>query len=174
MKLGCLEVGTNSERVARKVVSSEDTIITFRDMEKVFNSLINREIDCAVVPVENSITGDIHYKSEVQKLNLVRIREESMEIRHCLATKNRSKNIGFILSHPQALRQCRKYLEKFPTIYVGEVGNTAEAARIIANTDFTNGGAIADYQTCQNYGLNIVEQNIVRNNKSLFWIVKNS
>ncbi len=175
MRLGCLETGTNSERVARKVVNPNDTIITFTSMQEVFNSLTNREVDYALVPVENSVTGVIQYKFDVRRLNLEKIGEESIDIRHCLALKNRfkTKDIGFILSHPEALKQCQVYLEEFPAVYIGETRNTAEAARIIANINFTNGAAIADYQTCQYYKLNIIEKDIVKNNRSLFWIVKN-
>ena len=100
--------------------------------------------------------------------------EEWIDIRHCLASKNKFIDINFILSHPEALKQCRDYLKKFhPEAYMGETGSTAEATRIIAGINFTNGAAIADYQTCKNYNLFIREDNIVEGNKSLFWIVKN-
>ncbi|MEK6895795.1 MAG: prephenate dehydratase domain-containing protein [Nanoarchaeota archaeon] len=170
MRLGCLDKGSNSERVARRVVNSRDLIISFRDMQEVFDSLKNGMVDYAVVPVENSITGEIHYKLEVERFGFTKVGEHIIDIRHCLASK--SKDIGFILSHPEALKQCRKYLERFSQVYIGETGSTAEAARFIVDKK-GNGAAIADYQTCVDYGLNIIEGDIVKNNRSLFWIVKN-
>ena len=173
MKFGCLETGSNSERVAKKIVNPRDEIVSFRTMSDVLNSLLNGQTDYAVVPVENSITGEIPYKSEIKRLGLVKIGEGLIDIRHCLALKNKFIDIGFILSHPEALKQCRDYLRKFnSTAYIGKTGSTAEAARIIAGIESTNGAAIADYQTCEDYGLVVRDANIVRNNKSLFWIVK--
>ena len=126
MKLGYLGPRTNSE-IAAKKLHSIDELIAFSSMENVFSALDQGKVDKIVVPVYNSITGEIKYESLV--VNYVIEDEFDIRIRHCIASSN--GNIDVVRSHEQALKQCSDYLDdKFSYVRREPTKSTEEAARI--------------------------------------------
>ncbi|MCL2141764.1 MAG: prephenate dehydratase, partial [Methanimicrococcus sp.] len=83
--------------------------------------------------------------------------------------KNAGSKITKILSHPQALAQCRKFLNKsYPGAVVEIVNSTAEAARITAGCEPGSEeiiAAIGSKNSAEVYGLKIIHENI-QNNKN--------
>ena len=83
--------------------------------EQALIKLKNKEVDYCVLPVENSIIGNIDVNTElIQRGNFFAIKEFYMRIKHHLLTlPNVSlEEIEEVYSHPAALAQCRVFLEK--------------------------------------------------------------
>jgi len=168
LRLGCLGERTNS-RMAAERAGERYEVVGFQNMDAVFESLRRGEADRIIVPVENSITGIIrNYYNRAIESGLRVIDEIVIPIIHCIAA--RSEQIGFVLSHEQALMQCTNYLDQhFPESYRGAVCSTEEAARMISQAS-TNGAAIASLDTCTHYRLRVIAQDIAKGNKSKFWV----
>ena len=172
MRIGCLGPHTNSALAAEKAANIGDQVVFFDSMLDVLLALAKNLTDRIVVPVRNSITGEISYKGVAERMGLRRT-EESREIiipiNHCIAS--RGADVGFVLSHREALAQCTGYLnERFPTAYRGEMASTGEAARFIAEVSSNNGAAIAGLPTCLHYRLRVIDTEIAKNNYSTFWV----
>ena len=77
------------------------------------------EIGQGVVPIENSLEGSVNFTLDllISEPNLFILREMVLPIEHHLMGKpgTRLDEVQVIYSHPQALAQCRGYLERrFP------------------------------------------------------------
>src|SRR5438045_4079574 len=116
----------------------------------------------AIIPVENSIAGrvaDLHSLLPHTKLKIVS--EHFQRVEHCLvALPNASlKDIKTAKSHVQALSQCRNFLKKHgiaPLVH----GDTAGAAKEVAEEGDRSVGAIASSLAARIYGLKVLAKNI--------------
>ena len=90
-----------------------------------------------------------------------------------LANKKYELNeIKEIYSHPQAIAQCRKYIEKnVVNAQINQVSSTALAAKEIVAKDFC--ACIANKSCIDEYGLVMMAENIQDNhlNQTRFWIL---
>lgn len=173
MKLGYLGPRTNSENAAKEYAAHVAglEITAYHSMNCVFDALSSRNVDRIIIPVKNSITGEIDYRREADKRYLRKIDELSIKIKHCIATKNTNNNsyIRVILSHREVLRQCQSYLDKkYAYLERISVESTNEAARISSIINCC--AAIANLESCVDNGLKILEEDIVKDNFSTFWI----
>lgn len=128
--------------------------------EDAIEAVKNGTADRAIIPIENSLHGrvaDIHFL--LPESNLSIIGEHFMPIRHFLMAKDTDAKPANVLSHPQALGQCRGYLranEMQPVPYA----DTAAAAAFVADSDAKEEAAIAPEISAQIYGLKIIASNI--------------
>jgi prephenate dehydratase len=79
----------------------------------VFAALTGGDVDMAVLPIENSLHGSVAEHYDLLLANPVRLERESLlRIRHNLiaAPGVKLEEVRFVLSHPVALSQCRRYL----------------------------------------------------------------
>jgi prephenate dehydratase len=164
MKFGCLGPRTNSA-IAAKKLRTIDELVYFGSMELVFEALKQDNVDRIIVPVCNSITGDIKYRSLIIQYGFEIEREINIQIRHCIASSNGS--IDIVMSHEQALKQCSDYLDvNFPNTIRQATDSTEQAARTVSKN--REGAAIAGLETCLYYGLRIIGKDIVKDNYSTF------
>lgn len=176
MKLGFLgPKGTFSFEVA-KSYSKETELIEYGTITEAVVGLKNNEIEEAIVPIENSIQGGVTETIDaliendevfVNKEIIVKINQ------HLMANKKYELNeIKEIYSHPQAIAQCRKYIEKnLKNAHINQVSSTALAAKEIRNKDFC--ACIANLSCVQEYGLTLLDSNIQENdsNQTKFWVI---
>jgi chorismate mutase/prephenate dehydratase len=94
-----------------------------------------------------------------QKINA----EILLEISHYLLSRTgRFEDIRKVVSHPQPLAQCRKWLEEnLPDVPLIDVGSTALAAQTAAEDE--TAAAIASEMAASLYGLQIVKERIEDN-----------
>lgn len=174
MKLGYLGPGTNSENAAREYAAhiAGLGLVPYNKMEQVFDALRLEEVDLIVVPVKNSITGDIGYKKLAEKSGLKKINEFVVPIRHCIAARNGVIDlVELVVSHEEVLRQCRGYLDRnFPHWERISVESTNRAAKMASEERRL--AAIAGLETCMRHGLKIIKRDIVKENYSTFWVLK--
>ncbi len=126
-----------------------------------------------ILPIENSINGTVLRTVDLLAKRSVMIKGEMLaKIEHCLVGKNGSRNVKRVVSHPQALAQCREYLmQKFPDAKLQGVESTAEAARIVKEGE--NRVAVAPSNAAEKYNLKILEKEIqdVENNVTRFFVL---
>ncbi len=96
------------------------TLIYFRDFEEILVAVECGAVEAGVVPVENSLEGAVTAVMDLLlRLDVVIAGELNLPISSCLIGSGEGE-IKIILSHPQALAQCRQYLrEHYPGLRSG-------------------------------------------------------
>jgi len=122
------------------------------------------QIDYAVVPMENSMEGTVNITVDmiIHEVSVYITGELVLPIHHCLLVKPgaRLDELRVVLSHPQALAQCRKFLyERLRGVELCTASSTAAAAREVAAGP-PEWGAIGSKHAASVFGLDIIEENI--------------
>ena len=152
------EPGAYSEEASMAVLPKATTV-GFATFSRVFDALALREVDAAVLPVENSLGGIVQEVNDLLwERDGLRISAEIIHpIRHCLL--GRGEPVVRALSHPQALLQCRKFLEA-RKIQAVTFHDTAAAARAVAEGMVVGSAAIASAAAGRRYGLKVIAEGI--------------
>ena len=130
----------------------------------VFNEVERGRADFGVVPIENSTEGVVNHTLDMFiDSNLQIYGEALLEVSHNLLSKCDSlAAVKKIYSHPQAIAQCRQWLEtNLPNVPYSEVHSTARAAEIC--TEEPSAAAIASELAGQIYGLKVLKSRIEDN-----------
>ncbi|KAJ4816713.1 Arogenate dehydratase [Rhynchospora pubera] len=157
--------GAHSEAAAGKAYPNCEAV-PCEFFETAFEAVEARLVDCAVLPIENSLGGSIHRNYDLLlRHNLHIVGEVQHAVRHCLLALPgvNFEEINRVLSHPQALAQCEHTLTKLFTnkVLVREaVDDTAGAAQYIAINNLRDAAAIASSRAADLYGLNILASDI--------------
>ena len=111
-------VGTFSEEAALRYDPQGD-LEPFPSIPAVAMAVASGIAEEGVVPIENSLEGSVTYTLDIliQEARLFIRRELVIPIEHCLLVMagTRAAEIQTVYSHPQALGQCRDFLERcFP------------------------------------------------------------
>ncbi len=175
--------GSFSEEAARNYIQEEklgdiDTkpCLTSRN---VMESLYTYEIDRGIIAMENARGGVVH--ESIHALAKARCKVRSMfhiQVNQCLITKAGvdPKEITEVRSHPQALKQCSRFLrENFANVPHLEAEDTAEAARKLHRGEYSDTTAvIAPARAAELYELNVTQFGIqdLKDNKTLFLVVE--
>src|SRR5918994_1849432 len=136
----------------------------------VFDAVAGGEVDCGVVPMENSIEGVVNFTQDALAFDydLLIQREIVLDIEHCLigAPGLTLDQVKAVISLPVATAQCHRFLrENLRSAEVRESGSTAAGARLVAQGDGTNPpepglAAIANRMAADRYGLSVVISDI--------------
>ena len=106
--------GTYSHQMTQQVYQGEGAeLIPYPTMEQVLEVVESGEVDEAIVPIENSTEGAVLVATDVlaHGVNLQITNEYLLPIEHCLWGVDPSQEVTEIISHPQPLGQCRKFLK---------------------------------------------------------------
>ncbi|MDK2791065.1 MAG: prephenate dehydratase [Methanothermococcus sp.] len=180
--------GSYSEKAA-KIFSSlihkkqdefQNTPISEQDGDIIYCGSIYEVFECVeknkntygVVPSENSIEGSVTLTQDLLLEFPVKIvGEVDITINHCLIGYNKDR-IKKVLSHPQALAQCRKYIKKHGW-EVQAVSSTAKAVKTVFESKNHELGAIGSKETAKIYDLKILDEHIqdYPNNKTRFILI---
>jgi len=178
LKVACLgPLATFTHLAAIRHFGSSAEFIPVKTIKDVFEVVHQRKANYGVVPIENSNEGVISYTLDMFVDSDLKVAGEIMlEINHNLVSKAKSlKKIKRIYSHPQALAQCRNYIEKnLPNVSLIDAPSTAKAAEMASKDP--EAAAIASDLAAKIYDLNILERNIEdnRNNYTRFLIIGDS
>jgi len=121
------------------------------------------ETDVAILPIENTTAGSINATYDVLGGgDLHIIGEEVLRIVHCLMAVEQVElpNIRRIISHPQALSQCSRFLSRLPRCKVESYTDTAMAAKKVLEDADLSQAAIASAYAAEIYDLNILVSDI--------------
>jgi prephenate dehydratase len=157
--------GTFTEEAALTVKESyPGEIFGFRDIPELILAVQNGDIDSAVVPIENVIEGTVNLTVDMlaHEVDLQIIAERTIPIHQCLVAKPgvNKEDIIEIISHPQALAQCRRFLTaNFPDVPTASISSTAAGAKKVRDSHLPL-AAIANKRAAQLFGLRILAENI--------------
>ena len=122
------------------------------------------DADEGVTPIENSLEGAVNETLDLLiRESMLLIRQEVLvPIRHCLLVKpgTLASSIEIVYSHPQALGQCRHYLEEtLPNARPVAALSTAGSVEQMQASDVP-AAAIASRRAGNLYGAHVLEEDI--------------
>lgn len=149
-----------------------------REISEVFELVAKEKVTLGIAPIENKIHGTVRETLDGLFNHNVHISDEfTMPIHHCLIGLSNSKLTGIktIISHSQALNQCKKYLEKHINRAAKEsVPSTAQAVEKLLISKDKSIAVIAPKQAANRPHLKVLATNIEDNkeNCTTFVIVR--
>ncbi|MGD9867849.1 MAG: prephenate dehydratase [Hyphomicrobiales bacterium] len=170
------EAGANSHLACTHAYPDLEAV-PMPTFEDALGAVKSGEARYAMIPIENSVAGrvaDIHHLLPDSGLYIVG--EHFERVRHQLmalpgVTMGELKSV---LSHTQALGQCRNAIRKFGLKPVPEA-DTAGSARIVAESGDRTRSAIASELAATIYGLEILARDVedARHNTTRFVVLAN-
>ena len=138
-----------------------------KTISDVFGEVSRNRADYGVVPVENSTEGVVtHTLDMLVDSDLQIVSQIVMPIQQCLLSNAQRRSIKKLFSHPQALAQCRTWIQNnLPNVEIIETSSTTRAAELAA--DEPNAAAIASALAAERYNLRIVEADIQDNTSNI-------
>lgn len=136
---------------------------TFYD---VLDSTEAGRTDYAILPVENSLEGSVGESYDLllgTKLNVTG--EIYHRIRHCLIGFDGLEKIDTVYSHPQALGQCRKFIQERHLKSVPTY-DTAGSVKILLEMKKDNAACIASKRAAEIYRVPVIKEGIEDNDNN--------
>ncbi|MBL8149049.1 MAG: prephenate dehydratase [Blastocatellia bacterium] len=166
------EIGAYSEIAAARI----GTPVHFPSFAQVFKAIVEGLVDCGALPIENSLGGAIYENYDLIFKHPVEIVAETFVcVEHCLMGLPGAslETANQVLSHPQALAQCSKFLNEYPKIAIVPTYDTAGSAKMIKQSGEKDKLAIASENAAKFYGLEIIRRHIAthQDNFTRFLIV---
>jgi len=161
-------IGTFSEEAAMMVANEGDTLIPFTSFPALVSAVEADVADTAVLPIENSIEGSVSGTLDllIHETALQISREVVVPVRHCLSAAPGASitQIKTVHSHPQALGQCRRFLERcLPNANQTAALSTAGAVEAVVKGGDPTVAAIGTARAAGLYGAEILARNIEDN-----------
>lgn len=136
--------------------------VAYPNFESAYKACQNGECDIAVLPIENSVGGEVGAVTDLMFSGPLKVNGViDIDIAHCLLARGGVKlsDIKTVVSHPQALAQCKPYIRTHG-FAEREYENTALAAKLVAESEDCSIAAIASAEAASIFGLNILERDI--------------
>ncbi|MBY8917258.1 prephenate dehydratase [Nitratireductor rhodophyticola] len=155
------EPGANSDTACRNMFPDMEPLPcpTFEDC---FTAVETGAADLAMIPIENTIAGrvaDIHHLLPRSKLHIVGEYFLPIHFQLMVLPGVKTGEIRTVYSHIHALGQCRNIIRK--NRWKGTVaGDTAGAARLVAEMGERSNAALAPRLASELYGLDIAMENV--------------
>lgn len=155
--------GTFTEEAAL-LYDSQAQLMPFSSPHAVISAVDTGKAEEGVIAIENSIEGSVTDNLDllIHESNLL-IREELvLPVEHHLLTRpgSESSKLQIIFSHPQALAQCRRFLEqRFPQAQMVAALSTASAVEQMLSSPVP-AAAIGTQRAAKLYGAEISARNI--------------
>lgn len=170
-------VGTNPKRLAflgppgtfteeaSLLYDAQAELIPFPSISAVAVAVRSGMAEEGVVPIENSLEGSVPDTLDllIHEPRVFIRRELVLAIEHQLLTKpgTRANEIAVIYSHPQALGQCRRFVERcFPKAQMVASLSTAAAVQDMMSAPSATVAAIGTRRAAALYGAEILARNI--------------
>lgn len=149
------------------------TAIPLKTFYDVFETVKNHRNGIAVVPIENSIEGSVSETYDLLLQDKIYVSGEIFQrINHCLIVNKGYKNIINVYSHPQALGQCRNYIQRNKLEPIPAF-DTAGAVKFIKENKMMSSAAIASRRAAEIYDMEILDEGIEdkKNNFTRFFVI---
>ena len=169
MEIGILgPEGTFSETAAMLWLKEGGRIDNFaiKYYETIFDvseSIVKKEVNYGIVPIENSLEGsvgdtlDVLSSENADEMQIVG--EVLVPIRICLLFNGSFPEIKKIASHHHALAQCKQFIrERLKGVALKYVDSTASAAKLAAQSEQI--AALASAEAAKMYGVNILAEDV--------------
>jgi prephenate dehydratase len=155
--------GTYTEQAAL-LYAPEASLKPYPTINAVGSAVANGELDAGVVPIENSLEGSVTFTLDllISQSGLSIRNEVVIPIDHYLVAPAgiAADAVRVIYSHPQALAQCRSYLEsRFPQVY-NEASLSTAAAVADMQASAVPAAAICPQRATEIYDVAILDRGI--------------
>lgn len=168
------ERGAYSELAAIKYFGEKIHLIPYKTLVDVFYS-VGDKADYAIIPIENSIEGSVNEACDLLAISDLKIvGEVYIKIEHVLISYpfNTINDIKKVYSHPQALAQCRRFinlhnLEAIPYY------DTAGSVKMLSENLLKDSAAIASKRAAELYNMAVIAEDISdeKNNYTRFIVL---
>jgi chorismate mutase/prephenate dehydratase len=156
---------TFTHQAAIRRFGSSLKYVAQKTIADIFTEVSKGRADYGVVPVENSTEGVVtHTLDMFVDSDLKIVSQIVLPIQYCLAAKSKTAKakIQKIYVHPQALGQCRSWIQKhLPHVEILEASSNARSAELAAKDK--SAAAVTGFLAAGKYGLEILEQDIQDN-----------
>lgn len=168
--------GAFSEDAATQLCGAEAVLHPCRTLEDVFQAIERGEAGAAVIPVENSIAGDVPGSRElVERHRLRTVKTLALPVIHALVASSQIAldDVREVHSHPMALAQCRRFLIAHPLMRSVPAFDTAGALAELMRQGSRSSAAIASRRAAAQWGGVILQDAIqdTADNITEFWLV---
>lgn len=157
----CGVEGAFAQIAARKIFP-DAKLVSYPSFKAAYEAVENRECTSVVLPIENSYAGEVGQVVDLMYTGFLTVNGVyDLRIQQNLLAKKNTEmdDIKTVISHPQALAQCEKYIKEHHLLQV-QASNTALAAKQVAESKDNSIAAIASFETANLYGLKVVDFNI--------------
>lgn len=163
------EQGAYSEAALYGYFGDGVQAIPCENFELVFDMVDAGNCDAGMIPIDNSVAGSIHRNYDLLLEHTLFITAEyTLRVRHCMiAIPGTSlKEIKKVISHPQALAQCRHFLNTHPEIKIEAVYDTAGSIKMVKERQDRSTAGIASARAAEVYGMSILASGIEDNQEN--------
>ncbi|MGY3703034.1 prephenate dehydratase [Vagococcus martis] len=176
MEVGYLGPKNSFTYKAASYYFDDSSLQPYSSITSCLNALTHMQVDYVVVPIENSLEGSVHTSIDglFHHKDIKVYKEIILPIKQNLLVNDLTIVPEKILSHPQAIAQSQHFLETcYPNVLIEQVPSTTFAAEYVAGHPDESVGAIASKEAAEEYGLEILSENIQDNrfNQTRFWLL---
>jgi len=166
--------GTFTHQAAQRHFGHSAEFTTSDHVGQVFREVESGESEYGVVPVENSTDGVVAHTLDLFIESPLKIAGEiELAIHHHLLAKEENLDaLACVRAHPQALAQCRQWLDiNLPKL--DRIADSSNAAAALRAAQDSGVSAIASRAAAEQYELNILAANIEDNpnNRTRFLVI---
>ena len=157
------ERGAYSEAASISFFEGEIETIPCSTFANALKNTENGASDYSILPVENSLEGSVGESIDLLlSTNLNVVGEIYHRIHHCLIGTGPLAEITVVYSHPQALGQCRKFIQKNGLVIMPSY-DTAGSVKMLRDlhTDFES--CIASKEAAKIYDVPVIQEGIEDN-----------
>ncbi|UXN06164.1 prephenate dehydratase [Bartonella sp. HY761] len=155
------DYGANSDTACRNMFPNMEPLpcATFED---AFSAVESGEAKLAMIPIENTLAGrvaDIHHLLPRSPLNIIGEYYLPIHFQLMVLPGVKREEIKTVHSHIHALGQCRNIIKQNgwkPMV----AGDTAGAAKLVAEKGERSMAALAPFLAAELYGLDILQENV--------------
>jgi len=154
---------TFTHQAAIQKFGSSLRYVSQKTIADVFAEVSRNRADYGVVPVENTTEGVVtHTLDMFVDSDLKIVSQIVLPVQYCLAGNCRLQDIKRLYVHPQALGQCRQWVqEHLPKVEIFETSSNARSAELAAQGKVN--AAITGILAAEKYGLPVLKQDIQDN-----------
>ena len=157
--------GAYSQQACEKLFKMPK-IMFMKNFNGVFAAINQGLCQYGILPLENSTAGSVNQIYDLMmKYNFYIVKSVKLKIDHSLLAKKgvKKEDVREIFSHEHAIMKGEEYLKNFPQAKLTVCENTAEAAKMVAESDRNDVAALASFACGQLYGLNCIEEDVQDN-----------
>jgi len=161
--VACQGVEGAYSQIACEKLFDVPNIMYFKTFDAVFTAIEQGFCQYGVLPIENSTAGSVNQVYDLMmKHNFHIVRSVRIKVDHSLVAKKgtRKSDIREVVSHEQALNQCAGYIKSLGNVKITVCDNTAEAAKMVAESDRNDIAALSSHNCEDLYGLHCIEESV--------------
>lgn len=152
--------GAYGESAARSFFDESVTTIPAETFSGALRMVEGGESEYAVIPIENMLGGAVGQSYDLLLYTpLIVVGEVYYPIRHCLIGLGDIGQANTVYSHPQALEQCREFIESHGLRRMA-ASSTADSVKIVRDLNRVDTVCIASEAASELYGVPVISREI--------------